>query len=121
MTETTSCRSPRLEPDVRLSPHPAQHPEIVLSLCSVTIGADNLAIAYVVCILGIFEPGAGYDVITMNLSGMARDSLTIAIGAIACAPGPFERDGFIPIVHPSLIGFMTAPSPFIHEKFLAFD
>jgi len=28
---------PRLEPDLRLSPHPAQHLEIVLGLCSVTI------------------------------------------------------------------------------------
>src|SRR5713101_1703280 len=87
---------PRLEPDLRLSPHPAQHPEIVLSLCSVTIGADNLDIAYAVCILGIFEPGAGYDVITMNLAGMEWDSLALTIGAIDCAHGPFERDGFIP-------------------------
>jgi hypothetical protein len=87
---------PRLEPDLRLSPHPAQHPEIVLSLCSVTIGADNLDIAYAVCILGIFEPGAGYDVITMHLAGMEWDSLALTIGAIDCAHGPFERDGFIP-------------------------
>src|SRR2546428_12468065 len=87
---------PRLEPDLRLSPHPAQHPEIILGLCSVTISADNLDIAYAVCILGIFEPGAGYDVITMHLAGMERDSLALAIGAIDCAHGPFERDGFIP-------------------------
>ena len=79
-----------------LSPHPAQHPEIVLGLCSVTIGADNLDIAYAVCILGIFEPGAGYDVITMHLAGMEWDSLALAIGAIDCAHGPCERDGFIP-------------------------
>src|SRR5216683_6242402 len=48
---------PRLEPDLRLSPHPAQHPEIVLGLCSVTIGADNLDIAYAVCILGNYRAG----------------------------------------------------------------
>src|SRR2546429_146028 len=87
---------PRLEPDLRLSPHPAQHPEILLGLCSVTIGADNLYIAYTVCILGIFEPGAGYDVITIHLAGMEWDSLALAIGAIDCTNGPFERDGFIP-------------------------
>ncbi len=33
---------PRLEPDLRLSSHPAQHFQISLGLCSVTIGTEYL-------------------------------------------------------------------------------
>ena len=33
--EGTFPHPPRLEPDLRLSPHPAQHFQVYLSLCSV--------------------------------------------------------------------------------------
>jgi hypothetical protein len=62
----------------------------------VTIGADNLEIAEAVCILGIFAPGAGDEVLTMHLAGLEWDALARAIGAIDGTSGPFERDGFFP-------------------------
>src|SRR2546428_445636 len=57
----------------------------------------------------------------MHLAGMEGDTLALAIGAIDCAYSPFERDGFLPEIHPSLSVFLTAPGAFIDEEFFAYD
>src|SRR5262249_25464414 len=50
----TSPQAPRLEPDVRLSPHPAQHFQIGLRLCSVAWGAYGLEVAHAISLCGVF-------------------------------------------------------------------
>ena len=54
---------PRLEPDLRLSPHPAQHFQISLGLCSVAFSAEELLGYQLVCLCWGLELFAGYNVI----------------------------------------------------------
>ena len=63
---------PRLEPDVPLSGHPAQHFQISLGLSSVAIDAEYLLIFQAVCLPWVFEPYAGYDVVNVYLVGVKR-------------------------------------------------
>ena len=55
----------RLEPCLRLLPHTAQHFQISLSLSSVTFGAEYLHVFHAVCVLLVFEPCIGLDVINL--------------------------------------------------------
>src|SRR5262249_3669785 len=121
MTETTSCRSPRLEPCLRLSPHTAQHLQIVLSFCSVTIGAEYLKILDTICILGIFEPDARFDVIHMDLAGMEWGASTFTVGAIHRTNSALVGKDFLPQIHLSVPVFIAAPEAFEYEQFFSYD
>src|SRR5712692_8689392 len=61
---------PRLEPDLRLSSHPAQHFPISLGLCSVAVGTEDLEVFQAVCIRRFFEFRTRYDVIHLYLIWM---------------------------------------------------
>ena len=57
----TFPQPPRLEPDLRLSPHPAQHFQINLCLCSVAWCAYRLEVIHAVSLRWVFEPCAWYS------------------------------------------------------------
>ena len=68
--EGTFPHPPRLAPDVRLLPHPAQHFQIRLGLRSVTRGAESLEVCQAVCIRRVFEPSAKLDVVNLHFTWM---------------------------------------------------
>src|SRR5262249_13137317 len=53
----TFPQAPRLEPDLRLSPHPAQHFQIRLGLRSVAWSTYELEVVHAICLFRIFELG----------------------------------------------------------------
>src|SRR6266446_8727992 len=94
--------TPRLEPDLPLSGHPAQHLPLDLSLFSVTEGAEHFHIAQLICIPGVFERCSALNMIHLHLARMEVYSTYHACG-------PFEFDNFFSQVHPVLSLICTSP------------
>jgi hypothetical protein len=74
-----------------------------------------------ICILGIFEPDARFDVIHMDLAGMEWGSSTFTVGSIHCTNGSLASYDFFSDVHPCVPVFISAPEAFEYEQFFSYD
>src|SRR5215471_8717145 len=121
MTETTSCRSPRLAPDVRLSPHPAQHFQIGLSLSSVAWCAGNLEVLHAICLRWVFELRARYNVVYNYLAWMEWLSFTLTVWFLYGTDRSFEEDCLFSQIPPSLPAFLPMPDLVVCEETFVFN
>src|SRR5215831_9399863 len=94
---------PRLEPDLRLSPHPAQHFQISLCLSSVACCAYWLEVLHAITFHCVFEPCAWFgSMIYFDLALVEFCSTYVACGAL-------EENDFFSYVTPTVPALVSAP------------
>jgi len=98
-----------------LSPHPAQHFQISLSLSSVAWCADNLEVLHAICLRWVFELLARYNVVYNDLAWMERLSFTLTVWSLYGTDRSFEEDCLFSQIPPSLPVFITIPDLVVCE------
>ena len=96
---------PRLEPDVPLLGHPAQHFPISLRLCSVAWCTHGLEVIHAISLRWVFERSARFDMVNLYLAGMEWLAWAKTCGALDGTARAFEQYHFFSHVIPSEIFF----------------